>query len=105
LHLIHIFDKINSVTDIINGCDEMLSPIGIDDFLKSYKENNPKEDVKSLRKTIITVVEAKKNGAVCIQCEQPILTIGSAIVGWSGCFTCVTDETDSSEDYEIGTVC
>ena len=50
----------------------MFSPISIDDFIKSYKKNNPKEDIKSLREVLIATVEDKNNGAVCNQCKQPI---------------------------------
>lgn len=83
----------------------MFSPISIDEFLKSYKVNNPKEDVKNLRKVLTAVVLDKKNGAVCNQCGQPIWAIGSAVVGWNGCFTCITGEADNSEDCEIDSVC
>ena len=83
----------------------MFSPTSIDDFLKSYTENNPKEDTKTLRESLLATVEAKKNGAVCNQCGQPIWAVGSAIVGWNGCFTCITGEADNSEDLEIDGVC
>ena len=83
----------------------MFSPITIDDFIKSYKENNPKEDTKNLRRVLVEVVEAKKNGAVCNQCKQPIWAVGTAVVGWDGCFTCITGEADNSDDCEIDSVC
>jgi len=79
----------------------MFSPINAEDFLKSYKENNPGEDVGSLREVLANVVEAKKNGAVCNQCKRPIWAVGSAVVGWDGCFTCITGEADNSKDCEI----
>ena len=83
----------------------MFSPISIDDFVKSYRKNNPKEDAESLRTALLETVEAKKNGAVCYQCGQPIWAVGVAVVGWNGCFTCITGEADCSEDYEIESVC
>ena len=83
----------------------MFSSITIDEFLKDYKKNNPKEDIKALRESLVATVEAKKNGAVCYQCGQPIWACGAAIVGWNGCFTCVIGEADNSEDYEIDSVC
>ena len=83
----------------------MFSPISIDKFLKDYKKSNPKSDVDEMRAVLIETVEGKKNGTVCNQCEQPIWAVGSAIVGWNGCFTCITGEADSSEDYEIDSVC
>jgi hypothetical protein len=83
----------------------MFAPISIDDFIKSYKENNPKENAAELRKALVQTVEAKKNGAVCHICGQPIWAVGTATVGWDGCFTCITGEADTSEDYEIDSVC
>ena len=83
----------------------MFSSISIEDFLKSYKENNPNEDIESLREALSGTAEAMGNGAMCNQCKQPIWAIGSAIVGWDGCFTCITGEADNSEDYEIDSVC
>ncbi|MDR2074191.1 MAG: hypothetical protein LBP36_02355 [Oscillospiraceae bacterium] len=84
----------------------MFLPISIiDDFLKSYKENNPKEDTKNLPKILSETAKSKKDGAVCNQCGQPIWAIGTAIVGWDGCFTCISGEADNSEDYEIEGVC
>ncbi len=83
----------------------MFAPISIDDFIESYKENNPKENAAELRKALIHAVDAKKNGAVCHICGQPIWAIGSATVDWDGCFTCITGEADESEDYEIDSVC
>ena len=83
----------------------MFVPISIDDFLKSYKKNNPGEDAKSLRGVLNEIAKAKKDGAVCNQCKQPIWAIGSAIVDWNGCFTCISGEADNSDDYEIEGVC
>ena len=83
----------------------MFTPITIDDFVKSYKKNNPSEENSNIRAALIETVQAKKDGAKCNQCGQPIWAIGSAVIGWNGCFTCVTGETDSSEDYEIDSVC
>jgi hypothetical protein len=73
--------------------------------MKSYRESNPKEDFKSLREALIETVAAKKAGAKCNQCGQPIWAVGTATVGWNGCFTCITGEADNSEDYEIDSVC
>ena len=83
----------------------MFSPISIDDFIKSYQESNPEEDTKNLRSILVDVVKAKKNGAACSQCKQSIWAIGTAVVGWDGCFTCITGEADNFEDFEIDSVC
>jgi hypothetical protein len=34
-------------------------------------------------------------------CGEPIWATGTAIVGWNGCFTCISGENDDSEDFEI----
>jgi len=83
----------------------MFSPISVDEFIKSYKKSNPKEDAESLRQALTDVVADKKKGAVCNICKQPIWAVGSAVVGWNGCFTCITGEADNSEDCEIESVC
>lgn len=82
----------------------MFNPITIDDFIKSYYENNPGERNNNIHESLIATVQAKKDGAKCMQCGSPIWAIGTAIVGWDGCFTCITGEADNSDDYEIDTV-
>jgi len=83
----------------------MFVPISINDFLVSYKKTNPNENHQDFKQNLEQTVTAKKDGAECMQCGQPIWAIGTAIVGWNGCFTCITGESDSSEDYEIDRVC
>jgi hypothetical protein len=83
----------------------MFCPISIEEYLKSHKKNNPDDDISALNKALAATVKSKKEGAVCCQCGQPIWAIGAAIVGWNGCFTCITGEADASEDYEIDGVC
>ena len=87
------------------GDSSTFVPITIDEFAKSYSKNNPSEKNSNIRAALIETVQAKKNGAKCGQCGQPIWAIGSAVVGWNGCFTCITGEADCSEDHEIDSVC
>ncbi|MCM2534315.1 hypothetical protein NDK43_27440 [Neobacillus pocheonensis] len=75
--------------------------ISINEFAKSYVKNNKSEDLQEIKKKLKSAAENKRAGAVCITCDSPIWAIGSAIVEWNGCFTCITGESDSSEDYEI----
>jgi len=82
----------------------MFIPISIDDFIKSYLKNNPEESASQIRESLNRAVDAKKSGAACNTCGQPIWAIGTATVGWYGCFTCITGESDNSEDYEIDAV-
>ncbi|MCQ6282964.1 hypothetical protein JN080_28260 [Bacillus sp. EB600] len=78
--------------------------ISINEFAKSYVKTNKGESLQEIKKKLDAAVENKKSGAACISFGSPIWAIGSAIVGWNGCFTCITSETDSSEDYEIDVV-
>jgi hypothetical protein len=82
----------------------MFVPIAIEEFIKNFVKNNPKEDSAKIRAALIRAVEAKKSGTVCGICGQPIWAIGS-ISGTYRCFTCITGEADGSEDYEIDSVC
>ena len=82
----------------------IMNPISIREFVNSTVENNPGTNKKELTQQVREAVDAKRNGACCIQCGQPIWAVGSAIVEWNGCFTCITGEADASDDYEIDLV-
>ena len=82
----------------------MYCPISIDEFIKKTKTESEKEE-KILKKSITEAVKEKKNGAKCSNCGDTIWAIGTGVVGWNGCFTCITGEADNSEDYEIDEVC
>jgi hypothetical protein len=73
--------------------------ISVKNFIEKYKMANPKEDIKKLKGDILYFYELKKQGLAC-DCGNPIWVIGSAIVG-KGCFTCISGESDTSNDYEI----
>jgi hypothetical protein len=74
-------------------------PISVDKFVDLYYENNPDTDTNDLRKNLNHFKTLKLQGHKC-DCGNPIWIIGSAISG-QGCFTCITGETDNSNDYEI----
>jgi hypothetical protein len=74
-------------------------PISIDKFTDLYQKNNPDTDKDDLRKSLNHFKTLKLQGQKC-GCGNPIWIIGSAISGM-GCFTCITGETDNSNDYEI----
>ena len=82
----------------------MFSPISIDGFVKKHVRSNLGENVADLRASLKEAVEAKRDGCKCM-CGQPIWAIGTAIVGTDMCFTCMTGESDGSDDYEIESVC
>jgi len=76
-------------------------PISIKEFAKKTAKQNKDIDEKELTKSLKEALEAKKNGAKCCQCGQPIWAAGSGVTGSYMCFTCMTLESDDSEDYEI----
>ncbi len=82
----------------------MFVPISIDEFVKKHIKTNPSENAADLKASLTEAADKKKNGFKCSQCGQPVWAIGTAIVGWNGCFTCITGEADCSEDYEIDSV-
>lgn len=82
-----------------------MQPISIDRFAEMTVKNNPDETLADLKTRLSEAVLQKKEGACCGQCGQAIWAIGSAIVGYEGCFTCITGEADASDDYEIDEVC
>lgn len=79
-----------------------MNPISIESFADGVMKNNPGEyERDSLIAALRAAAEAKKNGACCIICGEPIWAAGSAITGTNLCFACTTGEADDSEDYEI----
>ncbi len=63
-----------------------------EDFLRLNPGND--ETLEELR-------EAAKHEGTCDNCGQPIWKLGSLLVGWDGCFSCITGEADASDDYEL----
>lgn len=83
----------------------MFAPISKEEFVKDYLKTNRQEKNNGIRESLDATVESKQNGAKCHICGQPIWAIGTAIVGWNGCFTCISGEAYNSDDYEIDSVC
>lgn len=82
-----------------------MKPIRLEEYVAKHLAVNPDEKESDLSRRLKSAVERKRAGARCNVCGQPIWGIGSATVGWDGCFTCITGEWDDSDDYEIDTVC
>ena len=80
--------------------DNRFNKISIDGFLDQFKKNNKNTDLSSLKKDLLYFKGLNEKEAQC-SCGNAIWIIGSAIVG-KGCFTCITGEADTSNDYEIG---
>jgi hypothetical protein len=73
--------------------------ITVNKFVNLYKKRNPNTNSDELKKDLIYFKKLKLNGEKC-GCGNTIWIVGSAIAG-KGCFTCITGETDSKNDYEI----
>lgn len=73
--------------------------ISIDNFLQKHKKKNKKENIAELKEQLLYFKKLKTAGATC-DCGNEIWIIGSAFSGKT-CFTCLTGESDPSNDYEI----
>jgi len=75
--------------------------ISIEKFAKLFIKDNSEEKYEDMVKRLKETLKRKNEGACCQVCGQPIWAIRSAIVGFDGCFTCITGESDDYDDYEI----
>lgn len=73
--------------------------ISLNKYIKLHLKNNPERSEGELRENLSRALKDFKSGVKC-QCGNDIWVIGSSISG-TGCFHCITGESDSSEDYEI----
>lgn len=74
--------------------------ITLEAYLKKHQKHNPEEDIPNLRENLQAAIKCKEQGAICF-CGQPIWALGTAITGLDRCFTCITGESDDSEDFEV----
>lgn len=78
------------------------TPISMQKFAEMVAKNNKDEKKENIIKSIKSVLSDVTKGEKC-SCGNPIWVAGSVLAGYS-CFTCITGETDASEDYEIDEV-
>ena len=78
-----------------------MKSITIERFAKKYVERNKDENLKDVKIRLKEALKRKNSGGECSVCGEPIWAIGSAVGGFEGCFTCITGESDDSQDYEI----
>ncbi len=76
-------------------------PISIKEFVKQYERRNKLFNDHEMTESLKKVAKIRDRGATCRICGSLIWAIGSAIIGWNGCFTCITGEVDDSDDYEV----
>ncbi len=89
---------------IEKGVYHQMKPISMESYIKKHSQSNPHSNPESIRKALQEAVKSKKNGETCSTCGSTIWALGSAFAG-KECFTCITGDTDSSDDYEIREVC
>ncbi len=77
-------------------------PINIEKFAQMVVKNNKEDKKENVIKAIKASIKDVRKGIKC-SCGNPIWVAGSAFTG-NSCFTCITGETDTSEDYEIDEV-
>ena len=75
-------------------------PIELHDYVRGFLKSNRGETAKAVTARLQSALKA---GARC-RCGSPIWVIGSAEAG-NACFTCITGESDPSQDYEIAEAC
>jgi len=73
--------------------------ISISNYIRKHLKNNPKENEANLRNRLNKSIADFEKGIKC-DCGHDIWVIGSASVG-NNCFTCITGESEPSDDYEI----
>lgn len=74
-------------------------PISIDAYVKMHLKNNPGKQENNIKPRLIAALANYKKGIKC-DCGNDIWVIGSAVVG-NSCFTCITGESEPTDDYEI----
>lgn len=79
------------------------TPISLDDYIAKHLAANPRDNRRELTANLKRALAAFKSGVRC-SCGEPIWVIGSAFAG-NACFTCISGETDSSQDFEIAEAC
>ncbi|MDQ0191429.1 hypothetical protein J2S03_003300 [Alicyclobacillus cycloheptanicus] len=76
-------------------------PISVGGFVKLYRQHNKSLNEQELKASLRRMARLRDRGARCEICGGSIWAIGSAVTGWNGCFTCITGESDDSDDYEV----
>jgi hypothetical protein len=79
-------------------------PISLEDYIEKAVASNPGSSREEITDSLKDALRAYKEDVRC-QCGNPIWVIGSAAVGWYGCFSCITGEAIPDDDYEIDEAC
>lgn len=79
------------------------TPISLKDYVAKHLAANPRASRTELVDHLKAALAAYEAGVRC-SCGEQIWVIGSAFAG-NACFTCISGEADSSEDFEIAEAC
>jgi hypothetical protein len=82
---------------------ESFTPISMDDFIQKQVDAGGPMTREEMKAGLMAALGAFRSGVTC-SCGNPIWVIGSALAG-NACFTCITGETPTAEDYEIDEAC
>ena len=75
------------------------TPIGLENYIQRHLKSNPDASRKEIESGLRSALSDHKAGVKC-DCGNPIWVIGSAVAG-NACFTCITGEAMSDDDFEI----
>ena len=78
----------------------MFTPIPKVDLAKKLHKENPQIAVVEWIKKLSDAEDLKNRLAKC-QCGAPIWIVGTALLGSPMCFTCITGNVDSTDDFEL----
>jgi hypothetical protein len=73
------------------------------DYVRMHLKSNPGDKKAEIEAQLQSALAAYKRGKRC-SCGEPIWVIGACQVGHM-CFTCITGEADTDDDYEIDEAC
>jgi hypothetical protein len=79
------------------------APIELRHYVRMHLKSNPGDKEADVVACLQSALAAYMAGKRC-SCGAPIWVIGSSQAGHM-CFTCITGETDCSDDYEIDEAC
>lgn len=82
----------------------LFNPISLEEYIDLHLESNPGTTREEIATALQDALKSYEQGLAC-HCGNPIGVIGSAIVGHSSCFTCITGEAMPDGDYEIDEAC
>lgn len=78
------------------------TPIVLEDYIEKHLQSNPDVKRADIRSRLEYAIAAYQSGKRC-SCGDRIWVIGAADAGLS-CFSCITGESQPSDDYEIDIV-